>query len=455
MTDNQRYYFGVFMIVQCMCINLVHAHPGGHNTINTTLNRWNLVNGKTTIGNFSFGNNETIFLEQEDGKIIGIPLVNLTIQDQKLARFFINRIQHINDAPIKSYKNPLNIKLPGLISLISCFFVLVFFYVLLLKIKKYQNSLMPTFRMDILLLMVAGCFSINASNITQSIIPKTSIAFLDAAFLPYTPAIATRNDDNYYYVASNGIPAHNMMVGISRWQQQVPTPKKYSGSNAWSIPLQPEFAEIPLSTKNNLMKGAVAIAVNGVPIFNALNNRGEDAYLIGELDQWGGHCGRADDYHYHTAPLHLSETSGLLPIAFGLDGFPVYGTLEPDGSSMAILDSCNGHNGKNGLYHYHGTSTYPYLIGAIRGKVTLDPDKTAPENQIIPQAFTKPIRPATSPLRNAVITGFQSMGTNGYLLTYKIGQSTGYVQYNWDESNQYNFKLTDVFGQSSITTYKR
>jgi len=46
------------------------------------------------------------------------------------------------------------------------------------------------------------------------------------------------------------------------------------------------------------MKGAVAIAPNGVPIFNPLNNTGEDAYAIGELDQWGGHCGKADDYHY-------------------------------------------------------------------------------------------------------------------------------------------------------------
>jgi hypothetical protein len=80
------------------------------------------------------------------------------------------------------------------------------------------------------------------------------------------------------------------------------------------------------------MKGAVAVAVNGIPIFNALNNRGEDSYLIGELDNWGGHCGRGDDYHYHAAPLHLSNTSGLKPIAFALDGFPVYGIKEPDGS---------------------------------------------------------------------------------------------------------------------------
>ena len=47
------------------------------------------------------------------------------------------------------------------------------------------------------------------------------------------------------------------------------------------------------------LSGAIALAVNGMPIFNALNNRGDDAYLAGELDDWGGHAGRADDYHYH------------------------------------------------------------------------------------------------------------------------------------------------------------
>ena len=68
--------------------------------------------------------------------------------------------------------------------------------------------------------------------------------------------------------------------------------------------------------------------MNGVPIFNAPNNRGEDAFLIGELDDWGGHAGRADDYHYHAAPLHLQEIVGdAAPIAYALDGYPIYGLV--------------------------------------------------------------------------------------------------------------------------------
>jgi hypothetical protein len=235
----------------------------------------------------------------------------------------------------------------------------------------------------------------------------------------------------------------------------VPIPQAYEGSNSWSIPLQPEYATVPLSTKTNLMKGAVAIAVNGIPIFNALNNRGEDSYMIGELDKWGGHCGRADDYHYHAAPMHLSGSNNTLPIAFGLDGFAVYGLKEPDGSVMATLDTCHGHVLNNGVYHYHGTTNYPYVIGAMRGKVNLDPATPAPENQILPQAFAKPARPALTPLKDAVITDFKAVGSNGFSLTYKIGVKNGYVNYSWDGNNRFTYTLIDTAGRSTTNSYQR
>jgi hypothetical protein len=247
-----------------------------------------------------------------------------------------------------------------------------------------------------------------------------------------------------------------MMIGITSWQQQVPVTQNYTGTNSWSIPLQPAYANTPLSTKSNFMKGAVAIAVNGIPIFNALNNRGEDSYMIGELDNWGGHCGRADDYHYHAAPMHLSGINGLLPIAFALDGFAVYGAKEADGSAMQSLDTCHGHTISNGVYHYHGTTNYPYVVGAMRGKVTTDPTTPAPENQILPQAFAAPLRPALTPLNGASITGFESLtGLTGYKLTYKRGTKNGYVEYSWDASNKYKFTFTDTAGTVTTANYQR
>jgi len=171
-----------------------------------------------------------------------------------------------------------------------------------------------------------------------------------------------RWDDRFFFVESNGIPDHPLMIGITAWQQQVPIPQKYVGDNAWRIPFQPVPAKTPQSAKNNFLRGAIALAVNGVPIFNPLNNRGDDAYLFGELDEYGGHCGRADDYHYHLAPVHLEKTVGKAqPIAYALDGYPIYGYTEPDGSPVKDLDALNGHKDASGNYHYHATKQYPYL----------------------------------------------------------------------------------------------
>ena len=129
-------------------------------------------------------------------------------------------------------------------------------------------------------------------------------------FAAFAKSVRVTKSSKFYLVESDGLPAHPMMKGIVSWQQQVPTPQPYSGNNAWSIPIKPVISKSPMSAKSHFLRGAIAIAVNGVPIFNALNNRGDDAFLAGELDDWGGHCGRADDYHYHIAPLHLQTTVG-------------------------------------------------------------------------------------------------------------------------------------------------
>jgi len=235
----------------------------------------------------------------------------------------------------------------------------------------------------------------------------SSITACDA-FLDNT---TTRCEADTAFVESDGLPTtHNMMVGIISWQQQVPLPQAYTGDNAWQIPLNPELSDNPISGAVDLFRGAIALAINGVPIFNALNNRGDDAYLAGELDQWGGHSGKADDYHYHIAPTHLQEGIGTdKPIAYGLDGFPLYGLTEPNGSPVVGLDEYNGHFDSDGNYHYHATETYPYINGGMRGVVGYQ------NGQVEPQPHTEQIRPAGEPLHGAEITAFSQTGTNGIL----------------------------------------
>ena len=261
-------------------------------------------------------------------------------------------------------------------------------------------------------------------------------------------AIKTRWDDRFFYVESNGIPDHRLMVGITAWQQQVPLPQKYFGENSWQIPLHPVPAKKPQSTKGNFLRGAIAIAANGVPIFNPLNNRGEDSYLVGELDEFGGHCGRADDYHYHIAPVHLEKTIGKgLPIAYALDGYPIYGYEEPDGSPAVGLDSLNGHKDKQGNYHYHATKKYPYLNGGFFGEVT------ERGGQVDPQPRAEPIRPDLRPLRDAKITDFQETKPGSFVLTYDVRGKKGSVSYALADDGSAKFTFIDTNGATTNETY--
>lgn len=463
----------LFTVLLLLNVKILFAHVGGHyhQGDGIILNTWTLKSGKSIQGNFSFSKNNIIYLEQLEGKIVPVLLSDLSSQDQQMAKWKIKKLNYYNISENVSTFPETNNPLKYLPILMLCVGIL-FLYFNIGNLNTYIFNSKIGLRVFSLFTIVAIVIACTKSTSTSSsitnnpisnpstdpvviVIPKTNTSSIDSAFTAFKPAISTTWDDTYFYIASNGIPNHNMMIGITSWQQQVPITQPYNGSNSWSIPLQPTYATIPLSTKTNLMKGAVAVAVNGIPIFNALNNRGEDSYKIGELDNWGGHCGRGDDYHYHAAPLHLSTINGLKPIAYAVDGFAVFGSKEPDGSPMNVLDTCHGHIGLNGTYHYHGTADYPYVVGAMKGKVNLDPATTAPENQVIPQAFTKPVRPATTPLSGAVITDFVAVGPNGYLLTYKRGAKNGYVKYSWDASNKYTFILTDTAGVSVTNVYQR
>ncbi|MBL0926735.1 MAG: YHYH protein, partial [Phycisphaerales bacterium] len=295
-----------------------------------------------------------------------------------------------------------------------------------------------------------------------------------APFDLFAPFVLTRWDDRWLYVESDGLPhapvEHPMMVGIRSWQQQVPLPQNYRGDNAWRIPLRPELADKPVSGRTELRRGAIALAANGVPIFNALNNRGDDALKAGELDEFGGHSGRADDYHYHAAPLHLQKVVGnARPIAYALDGYPIFGLFEPGaaaGSTRACplggrdpLDELNGHfapapegsaPGAKGLYHYHASLEYPYINGGMRGKVTVVDD------QIEPQPRARPVRQWLTPLRGAAITGFRKIGEQSWSLEYTIANRTAQVNYRIEGTGageRYIFDFIGADGAKRTETY--
>ncbi len=267
-------------------------------------------------------------------------------------------------------------------------------------------------------------------------------------FLAFAPKVKVRADGQFLYVESDGLPAHSMMVGITAWQQQVPLPQPYTGNNAWRIPLNPVPAKTPVAIKGRFLRGAIALAVSGIPIFNPQNNRGEIAQEIGELDQWGGHCGRADDYHYHATPFHLQDVAGQgQPVAYALDGYPIYGLAEPDGSAPAKLDALNGHATAALGYHYHGSTKYPYVNGGFHGEVV------ERDGQVDPQPRAQPMRGAGAPLRGARITAFTTKDHQSFSLRYEVGGEARLINYALNANGTAKFDYVDARGQVKSETY--
>ena len=447
-----------YLVFITLCFTTqISAHVGEHNAAKCETF---YLEGKSIEGYFLMTKNEKIFIELLNGKTISAPLTDFSFSNQNNLSYKIARLKELNleKTVSKTANSGFKFSKFWMIAFLSLLLISCFFH----QIIKRNKLLKYSYLFMCLFVMLGACKTTESitpitttttGTGTTTIITKTDPAFVETVFSTFKTLVKTHFDDTYFYVESEGIPSHNMMVGITNWQQQVPIPQGYTGSNAWSIPLKPEFATTPLSLKTNFMKGAVAIAPNGVPIFNPLNNRGEDAYAIGELDQWGGHCGKADDYHYHIAPLHFEATAGKNPIAMALDGYAIYGSKEPDGTTMQTLDAYHGHSIGTGVYHYHATTTYPYFIGSMRGKVNLDPATTAPENQITPQAKMTPIRPAGEPLKGANITNFKSTGTNAYSLEYMVSNQKGYINYSWDAANKYTYTFIGTDGKSTTSTY--
>ncbi len=133
------------------------------------------------------------------------------------------------------------------------------------------------------------------------------------------------------------------------------------------IPVNPQVAATHAATP----MGVIGVALNGVPFFNQYAAGGTiiGAEIAG-FDQWWGHPQMTGMYHYHVEPKYLTTVKATPSSLMGflLDGFPVYGTKEENGSDPTGLDAYHGHTHATvdypaGIYHYHFTAAAPYLNG--------------------------------------------------------------------------------------------
>jgi phosphatidylethanolamine-binding protein (PEBP) family uncharacterized protein len=233
-------------------------------------------------------------------------------------------------------------------------------------------------------------------------------------------AVSVNCDAQYAYMSSFGLPSHEMMNGIVATNLQVPIAQNFWGSNAWRIPLRPAIVG-----QTSVVDGPLGVAVNGIPIFNPCKQGGcsnGDTKQLGELDGCNGHAGRADDYHYHAAPVCLMNTQSpnywdTHPLGWALDGFAIYGYNHPNGNPVNPLDRdiCGGvgtndvTNGPAG-YRYHVSDVSPYIAGCLVG--TPSPDLTYQSLKF------SPIRkPPVTPFNVASMTLQTNLASNALQFT--------------------------------------
>jgi len=183
-------------------------------------------------------------------------------------------------------------------------------------------------------------------------------------------------DNTYAFVQSDTYPDHSLMNGITGTNEQLPVPAE---GYAAPILLNPT-----VSNSKTTIDAALGVAVNGVPIYDysaqgELDVHGYDAtkdtFVLGQLDECGGHAGRGDDYHYHAKPTCMIEkmdnVTDATIIGWGYDGFPLYADANPDGTPIpdGALDVCNGQEDEKFGYRYHTSVEAPYIIQCLVGKV--------------------------------------------------------------------------------------
>lgn len=394
---NHHYILALSVCISMACVNVLPAHPGGHGHEGNHSDQphssrtWSFPEtGAHLHGAFVAARDGHVQIEREDGRTVRVLIDSLSEVDQQWIEKRLKKIEQLN--------NTVTVQLLA------------------------QNAL-P-----------------NQSD--ERVDNQRNSPPLHKYFTPFSGSLKLRWDNNYYYVESNGMPDHPMMTGITAWQQQVPLPQSYTGNNAWRIPLHPVPAKNPMSTKEHFFRGAIALAVNGVPIFNPIKNDGKtDTLKAGELDQWGGHCGRADDYHYHIAPVHLEKIVGAgNPVAVALDGYPIYGYNDPNGKPPTDLDWLNGHKGPDGEYHYHATKTFPYLNGGFYGEVV------ELNGQVDPQPRAQGVRPSLPGLKGAKIVGFDRPKPGSFVVRYEVFGDPRSVEYTVAKNGSATFNFVSAEG---------
>lgn len=170
--------------------------------------------------------------------------------------------------------------------------------------------------------------------------------------------VATQELGNWTYAqaAASGVVDHCIQATPLSHRQTILLPKTPQPASSTQ-----RYAELP--------GGSMGIALNGILYFPPEPTARIEAYHnIAPLDPQGGHTGFGYDYHYHRA----FEVTGVPDAGTGIygymfDGYAIYGSTDPDGTTPGDLDGCRGHTTGALGYHYHTGLTFPFITTCLHG----------------------------------------------------------------------------------------
>ena len=218
-----------------------------------------------------------------------------------------------------------------------------------------------------------------ATTTTTTTTPTTpATSGLPAMYARFQSAVTVSLEGSTVVLRSTSVPDHKSPYwGVGHALYEAPhdgmvvNPNRIvSQTLTLRVPSSPTLASTPSDTP----MGPIGMAVNGVPLFNQYAaGRTPLTSEIATFDRHNGHPQQTGQYHYHLEPAWLTAGNGPSSlIGVLLDGFPVYGPKETDGTTPSALDSCNGHTHATvdvpaGRYHYHVTAASPYISGCYKG----------------------------------------------------------------------------------------
>jgi hypothetical protein len=123
---------------------------------------------------------------------------------------------------------------------------------------RWRTATVPEVESDETETMTDVDEAVDDASLGTNYVPIKGCLERDVVFASYIDPVDMSCDDGFLYIETDNLADHEMMVGITAWNGQVPLPQVFYAASSWAIPLHPEFYE---NTSQTTGRGPIAVAI--------------------------------------------------------------------------------------------------------------------------------------------------------------------------------------------------